>query len=202
MAVDTETLASGGPAIPARPIAVSPARTLRRIGVDRWTSRLVIVGGLIVIASILGILLVILAETWPLFRPPAARLLATVATTREAAAPWSTPGSDAFEVDEYREVAFALTRDGVVRFQLLKEARPVPPVPIPDLAGARVTATATAGKGRYVAGTSDGRVLPVEIGFDVAFAERHADDHPEGDVRGCRDRRSRSAAPGPSPWRS
>jgi phosphate transport system permease protein len=170
MAVNTETLGSGGPAIPARPIAVSPARTLRRIGIDRWTSRLVIVGGLVVIASILGILLVILAETWPLFRPPTARLLATVATG-QGATPWSTPGSEGFDVDEYREVAFALTRDGAVRFQSLKEGVPIPPVPIPGLVGARMTATATSGKGRYVVGTSDGRVLPVEVGFDVAFAE-------------------------------
>ena len=169
MAVHTEALASGGPAVPARPIVVSPARTLRRIGLDRWTSRLVIVGGLIVIASILGILLVILAETWPLFREPTARLVATLATG-QAAAPWSTPGSDAFEVDEYREVAFALTRDGAVSFQPLKGGTPIPSMPVPGLAGAGVTATATLGKGRFVVGTSDGRVLPIEVGFDVTFA--------------------------------
>ena len=33
-----------------------------------------------------------------------------------------------------------------------------------------MTAVAAAGKGRYVVGTSDGRVLPVEVGFDTAFA--------------------------------
>ena len=128
-----------------------------------------IVGGLIVIASILGILLVILAETWPLFREPTARLVATLATG-QAAAPWSTPGSDAFEVDEYREVAFALTRDGAVSFQPLKGGTPIPSMPVPGLAGAGVTATATLGKGRFVVGTSDGRVLPIDVGFDVTFA--------------------------------
>src|SRR6185436_14865374 len=135
MAVTEQTLQSGGPVTPARPLVVSPARTLRRIGVDRWTSRLIIVGGLVVIASILGILLVILAEAWPLFRSATAQLLVTTATTAEGSPPWRTLGTDAFDVDEYREVAFAIGLDGVVRFQSLKEGRPLASAPIPELAG-------------------------------------------------------------------
>ena len=61
---------AGGPASSARPLVVSRARTARRIRVDRWTSRLVIVGGLIIIAAILAILVVIAAEVYPLFRCP------------------------------------------------------------------------------------------------------------------------------------
>jgi phosphate transport system permease protein len=57
-----------------------------------------------------------------------------------------------------------------VRFQALKGSRAIAPVPIPGLEGARVTASATTGKGRYVAGTSDGRVLPMDLGFDGAAA--------------------------------
>src|SRR6185503_10486302 len=158
MAVTEHTLRAGGPVTPARPLIVSPARTLRRIGVDRWTYRLIVVGGLIVIASILGILLVILAEAWPLFRSPTAQLL-TTAATGEGSAPWSVMGSDSLDIDEYREVAFALTSDGAVRFQSLKDGRPFPPMPIPGLDGGRVTSVATVGKGHYVVGTSDGRVL-------------------------------------------
>src|SRR6185503_18936897 len=44
-----------------------------------------------------------------------------------------------------------------------------PPMPIPGLDGGRVTSVATVGKGHYVVGTSDGRVLPVEVAFDTAF---------------------------------
>src|SRR5262245_12697456 len=164
MAVNLETL-GGGPEVPARPIVVSPGRTLRRIGVDRWASRLVVIGGLIVIASILGILVVILAETWPLFRAPTARLLDTTAIGLDATASIK-PGSEAFDVDEYREIAFALDGEGSLRFHSLKGNRPIPAVPIPGLAGARVTATAAAGKGRYVVGTSDGRALPVGVTFE------------------------------------
>ena len=60
MAVNLETLGAGGPATPARPISASSARTRRRIGADRWASRLVVIGGIVIIASILGILVVIL----------------------------------------------------------------------------------------------------------------------------------------------
>src|SRR5262245_1690445 len=107
MAVSEQTLRSGGPVTPARPLVVSPARTLRRIGVDRWTSRLIVVGGLIVIASILGILLVILAEAWPLFRSTSAQFLSTTATGQGSAA-WSPAEPDSLDTDEYREVAFAI----------------------------------------------------------------------------------------------
>ena len=73
-------------------------------------------GGLIVIASILGILLVILAEAWPLFRSPSAQLVTTTATGQDSA-PWSAAGPDSVDVDEYRELAFAITADGAVRFR-------------------------------------------------------------------------------------
>ena len=65
-------MAINADALGARPLVVSRARTLRRILLDRWASRLVILGGLIIIASILAILVVILGEVWPLFRPPTA----------------------------------------------------------------------------------------------------------------------------------
>jgi phosphate transport system permease protein len=168
MAVSEQTLRSGGPVTPACPLVVSPARTRRRIGVDRWTSRLIVVGGLIVIVSILGILLVILAEAWPLFRSPSAQLL-TITATGQDSAPWSAAGPDSLDIDEYRELAFTLTADGAVRFQSLRDGRRLPPVPISGLDGARMTSVATAGKGHYVVGTSDGRVLPVEVAFDTAF---------------------------------
>jgi phosphate transport system permease protein len=168
MAVTEQTLRAGGPVTPVRPPVVSPARTLRRIGVDRWTSRLIVVGGLIVIASILGILLVILAEAWPLFRSATAQLVTTAATA-QAATPWTVIGSDSLDLDEYREVAFAVTPDGAVRFHSLKGGHSLPPVPVPGLDGARVTSVASASKGRFLVGTSDGRILPVEVGFDTAF---------------------------------
>src|SRR5262245_4795407 len=168
MAVNLETLGAGGPAIPARPIALPSARTRRRIAVDRWASRLVIVGGIIVIASILGILLVILGETWPLFRAPSARLLTTLPID-PAAVSSVPPGTEGFDVDGYRWAAFAPGGEGTVQFHSLRAGRPIPPVAVPGLDGARVTAATGTGKGRFLVGTSDGRVLPIEVGYAVTF---------------------------------
>ena len=51
MAINSDAFGTGGPASPARPLVVSRARTSRRITLDRWTSRLVILGGIIIIAA-------------------------------------------------------------------------------------------------------------------------------------------------------
>ena len=68
-------MAINADALPGRPLTVSRARTARRILLDRWASRLVVLGGIVIIASILAILFVILAEVWPLFRAPQAELV-------------------------------------------------------------------------------------------------------------------------------
>ncbi len=52
----------------------------------------------------------------------------------------------------------------------LKDDRALPPVPIPGLDGARVSAVGYGGHSRYVIGTSDGRVIPLEMTFEAAFA--------------------------------
>jgi phosphate transport system permease protein len=152
-------------ALRGRPLVVSRARTARRILLDRWASRLVVLGGIVIIASILAILVVILAEAWPLFRPPSAERVGAVVAGRVPAA------GDAVGVDEYREIAYAITPDGVVQFTPLRVAGTYPPVAVSDLRGARVTAVAEAGRGRHVLGTSDGRVVPVDVTFLVEFKE-------------------------------
>jgi phosphate transport system permease protein len=150
-------------ALRGRPLVVSRARTARRIRVDRWASRLVVLGGIVIIASILAILFVIVGEVWPLFRPPTAERLA-----QSGAAGVAAPG-EAFGVDEYREIAYTITPDGVLRFIPLRVAGAYPPVPVPGLEGAQVTAVAETGRGRHLLGTSDGRVVPVEITFQIEY---------------------------------
>ena len=103
MAINTEALRADRPGAPVRPLVVSRARTARRIWLDLWASRLVILGGLVIIASILAILFVILAEVWPLFRPP---VVERVAQGLAGAVP--APG-EASGVEEYREIAYAIT---------------------------------------------------------------------------------------------
>jgi phosphate transport system permease protein len=133
---------------------------------DRVAGRLVVGGGLLIIAAILAILFVIAVEVYPLFRAPAAHWM--------AAHPLAAAGGDAtllpggLGVDEYREVAFGLT-GGDVRFMNLGTGAAMSVVPVPGLDGARVVAVDPAGKDRFALGTSDGRIIPLEVGFDVQF---------------------------------
>jgi phosphate transport system permease protein len=159
---------AGGPALPARPRVVSPGRTSRRIRLDQWASRLVVVGGLIIIVAILAILFVIVAEVYPLFKVPTSTLVQSYPST-EAGSAWQLAGSEGFGVDEYREIAYGIDRRGALRMLSLEDGRALPPVPIPGLDGARVTAVGYGGLARYVIGTSDGRVIPLEMKFEIAF---------------------------------
>jgi phosphate transport system permease protein len=171
VAIGPDVLRAGGPAGPARPLDVSPARTARRIVADRWASRLVVVGGIVIIASILAILFVIAAEVYPLFEVPTAELVGS--PVGGGAVPAGPLG-----VDEYREVASQVISGGVLQLTDLKHGKVLAAVPIEGLDGATVTRVADTGAGKYLVGTSkyligtsDGRVIPLEIKFDVTFAD-------------------------------
>jgi ABC-type uncharacterized transport system permease subunit len=135
MAIGTEVLDHGGSAPPpARGLVVSRARTARRIRIDRWASRLVIVGGITIIGAILAILFVIAAEVAPLWKSPSASLLAP-ASAGGAPAPGDGAG-----VDEYREIAYEVNAAGQLAFASLIGKGVPAPVAVPALDGATVTA--------------------------------------------------------------
>src|SRR4029453_5182530 len=96
----------GGGAPPPPPPPAARPRTSRRILVDRLSSRLVVLGGVVIIASILAILFVIAAEVYPLFKKPTATLVRAYAPAVADAEP--APG-DSVGVDEYRQVAVGVT---------------------------------------------------------------------------------------------
>jgi phosphate transport system permease protein len=158
----------GGPGPPARPLAVSPVRTSRRIRADQWASRLVIVGGIVIIGAILAILFVIVAEVYPLFKPAATRLVRSTPAPDPAAA-WNLTGSEGLGVEEYQEIAYGVDRRGLLQLVNLNEGRALPAVPIPGLGGAEITAVTRGGKARYGLGTSDGRVIPLDMKVAVEF---------------------------------
>jgi phosphate transport system permease protein len=133
---------------------------------DRWASRLVVSGGIVIIASILTILFVIAAEVYPLFKPPSAEFLGTRAPAAAVGAP--ATGASA-GIDEYREVAYTIDAGGVLELIGLTGQRGPAAVPIPGLDGARVSVVAALGKGRHLIGTSDGRAIPLDMRFEVAF---------------------------------
>jgi phosphate transport system permease protein len=167
VSINSDAIGRGGSASPARPLVVSRARTSRRITLDRWTSRLVILGGIVIIAAILAILFVIAAEVYPLFKAPTATLAGSTAAGRGVA---SAPASgDAAGVDEYREIAYAVTAAGALEFTPLKGKGAPATVPIAPLGGAAVSAVDGNGSGRHLVGTADGRAVPVDVKFETVF---------------------------------
>ena len=167
MAIDPGVLGAGEPVRPARPLVVSHTRTARRIVLDRWASRLVVSGGIIIIASILAILFVIAAEVYPLFKQPTTEFLGTRSpVTAGAPAPGAAAG-----MDEYLEVGYTVGTGGVLELVGLKDDRRLAGVAIPGLDGARVSTVAGLGKGRHLIGTTDGRVIPLDMRFEVSFKD-------------------------------
>jgi phosphate transport system permease protein len=125
---------------------------------------MVVLGGLIIIGSILAILGVIWAELWPLFRPPSAQPV--VGGQLPAG---SAPMGDGLGVDEYRSLAYSIGAGGDVRFAALGDFAAPATVAVPGLDGARLSTVASAGRAHHVAGTTDGRVVPIEVKFPVEF---------------------------------
>jgi len=155
---ETRVLAPGEPLPAARPVSVS-RQLLRRLWMDRLTRQLVTLGGVLIIGSILAILFVIAYEVYPLFKKP-------TVTPTGVAVPGSGSAPLALGVDEYREVAYLVAASGL-KFVSVKDGRPIAGPALSDLGGATIVATSRLGRGPGVLGTSDGRVIPVEVKFAV-----------------------------------
>ncbi len=154
---------TGGPLQAARPFQATPERVTRRLRVDRMIRRLVTLGGVAIIASILAILFVIAAEVYPLLKRPTATLVGTI-----AASTGSPPL--AVGVDEYREIAYLVSASGV-QFVSMRDGAPLQSTPLPGLHGARVVSASPLRRGLFAFGLSDGRVIPAEVKFSVSFPE-------------------------------
>jgi phosphate transport system permease protein len=160
MANHVETFNKGAP---AHPIATTRTRVSRRLRVDRLTRRFVVLGGVVIIAAILAIFFVIVAEVYPLLKP---------ATTSPAAVIATGIASEplAVGVEEYREVAYIVSRRGV-QFFSVEDGQAIASPPLPTLAGAQIVATSSTGGGHFALGLSDGRILPVDAQFTMSYPE-------------------------------
>ncbi|MBI5816365.1 MAG: ABC transporter permease subunit [Nitrospinae bacterium] len=143
-----------------------PAGNLRpRLKTDVMTRRLVTLGGGAVIASILCILLVIVAEVYPLFTPARA----TMETALTPAEGERTPIS--MGLDEYRQSAYLITKREALVVSM-KDGILVKNVRFPWADGAVAVSATPLADGVVALGLSDGRVAPVEITFESSFNER------------------------------
>jgi phosphate transport system permease protein len=169
----TKVLTPGEPFPSARPVGVFGKGLTQRLLVDRLARRLVSLGGIAIIGSILAILFVIAAEVYPLFKAPTAFDLGEISLGASTA-------PLAIAVDEYREIAYHVTPSGV-QFVNLKGNPPAAaaPFPIPSLGKATVVATSPLGRGAFALGLSDGRVIPAEVKFKVLYTEKGRKIDPE-----------------------
>src|ERR671924_1547944 len=164
MASQVEVIRSARPVPPAPSMTLSKSKVRRRLFVDRLASRLVTLGGVVIIASILAILLVIVAEVYPLFRKPTAEIVGPAGgVSAKVPSPPLAVG-----VDEYREIAYVVAGDQV-QFLALDEAKLLKAAPLQGLNGATAVVTSTLGKGSFAVGLSEGRVIPVTVKFIVSF---------------------------------
>lgn len=147
----------------ARLLSTTTSRVARRLRVDRFAGRLVTLGGVTIIFSILAIFIVIAAEVYPLLKKPTATLVGTVPAGTDASVL-------AVGVDEYREIAYLITEGGI-HFTALKEGAAPPPIVPKGLNGARIVGTSLLGRGPFALGLSDGRVIPAEMTFSVSFPD-------------------------------
>lgn len=170
----TNMVTSGEPPEEARPFAVARKGIARRLLADRLTRRLVILGGVAIIASILSILLIIAAEITPLFRAPSAKSLPALPVA-------SGTSPLAIDVDEYREVAYLVTRSGI-QILSLKDGTLLSSPTLAGLRGATVTSTSAPRHGAFALGLSDGRVIPVEMRFSVSYPDGTRQITPEFNV--------------------
>ena len=170
--------------------AASRARALKRV--DRTAAAFITLGGIGIVASVIGILVFVLAEAWPVFRgarghardtlelaavpaplplptavAPAVSPLATVpapAPVLVVATPLATG------VDEYQLYLYQLRSDGRLAFFRMRDGsfafdRPVPGVAgVPLVAGSR-----TLTDDLLAAATVDGRVALMQVQFQPRY---------------------------------
>lgn len=131
----------------------------KRLIADRAARWVVSAGGLAIIVSILGILVFILAEVWPLMTE------ARVRAVREI--PLPGPPAGALLSDEHRTHVAVLAADGHVRMVRLRDGKLVGDV---DLgAGALTGMKLPAGRPVLTGATRDGRVVLAPVSFEVTF---------------------------------
>jgi len=131
---------------------------------DKAAGVVITAGGIGIIACIVLILFVIVAETLPLWRSPTAQPAPT--TLLEDMRPL------VLGVDEYQEIVYFATAAGAVEFRSLADGEVLQRYEIKGLNGQRVTAAYRDGIHHEVAvGTSSGMIIPLRIVFSPKYVE-------------------------------
>ncbi|MGV1098379.1 ABC transporter permease subunit [Thiovibrio sp. JS02] len=132
---------------------------------DRIATRIITVGGLLVIASVIAILLLIVRVTLPLFTPAQATMLGSLPPAARTQEPL------AVGVDDYQEVAYALDGRGVFTFYSLKTGARLREIPAAEKNGLAVKAVELHKNNVYTLLWTDNSVTATAVDFHLVFAE-------------------------------
>jgi len=157
-------VADGGSAPPAAPAAAGRLRARRRLFVDRIAGVLVRAGGLGIIASILAILVFIVAQVLPLLWAP----------TIETTAVLPLPGGEVrgLIADDYGAHVAALDLSGRVRVVRLRDGALAGDLSIlpPDKQGVQLVAAGVSpGTTLFTAATATGEVISAKMRWQTSF---------------------------------
>ena len=185
---------------PSPPLTVREkvlASTKRLAGVkrvDRAAAVIITMGGIGIVVCVLGILVFIVGETWPLFGAPQGKFVGAV----QLATPPSTPGAVpaagaapvpaavaappatallALGVDEYQMYLYVVRGDARVEIHKLSDGSWAKGFALAGLEGATVVSASRSLQGDYVAaGTSDGRVALAQVTFQPRYENQKLAD--------------------------
>ena len=141
MSIQSATIQPDEPYETARPVPAPWKAARHRLLLDRFARWAVTLGGITIIGTILAILFVIVVQIYPLFKRPTASPLP--GTSIALGSPPLAIG-----VDEYREIAYVVSPDGL-RFAPLKGGAAVYTAPLLDLGTATITAASQLGRGPF-----------------------------------------------------
>lgn len=152
----------------------------RRKFADFIATSVVTTGGIAVILSILAILVFIGIETVPLFQSVKSKLSSSfvlrespelssysIDTTNDKTFPFYATG-----LEEYREIGFVVTEDGMLTFLSLKDGKTISQYPLTELEDSTITSSFVSVNNKlYSFGTNDGYILPVTTEYKIDFVE-------------------------------
>ncbi len=159
------------------PQQASPGLKRRKL-VDFIATSIVTTGGIAVILSILAILVFIGIEIVPLFQSVKSELASTfILKESPELSSYSMETSDnktfpfiASGLEEYREIGFVVTKDGMLTFLSLKDGKTIKQFPLTELEESKITSSFVSVNNKlYSFGTNDGFILPLKTEYKIHF---------------------------------
>ena len=142
------------------------SRSIRRLRqIDRAAVAVIALGGIAVVASVLGILVFVVSEALPLFKAASVESRGSVPVAGAASAAASS-ALRAIGTDEYVRYLYTLEPAGVVAFTRLDSGVRGLEAPIAGSQGATIVSSSKSVTGHHIAaGLSDGRAALMQVSF-------------------------------------